>query len=145
MRSFSGRWWDCWINDLHGPSAVFIKEYLSGDYAAIWEAITNDSIKRTFVKGDFTQVKFPQQTEDYSSFLSVFLIKIIESPTAPTITPNSENGKSLRLCKRVLFISAPPRQRSIPNSIKAMPFKDLLSMIEIPFQSQICRIDTHKV
>ena len=102
-------------------------------------------IKRTFVKGDFTQVKFPQQTEDYSSFLSVFLIKIIESPTAPTITPNSENGKSLRLCKRVLFISAPPRQRSIPNSIKAMPFKDLLSMIEIPFQSQICRIDTHKV
>ena len=47
MRSFSGRWWDCWINDLHGPSAVFIKEYLSGDYAAIWEAITNDSIKIT--------------------------------------------------------------------------------------------------
>ena len=40
--------------------------------------------------------------------------------------PTNENGKSEKLLKKVLLISSPATQRSIPNKINAMPFAILL-------------------
>ena len=59
--------------------------------------------------------------------------------------PTKENGKSEKPVKRVLLISAPATQRSIPNKINAMPFAILLFIAFSPelynlFKSRLDRL-----